>query len=92
MRNKESMLARLASAADLPGEAIPGLPLVELLGKQRVLIENHSGLIQYCPHEIIVKVSYGPLIICGCRLRISLMTKQQVIITGQIGRIQLGGI
>lgn len=92
MRNKESILTRLASAADLPSEPIPGYPLVELLGKRRVLVENHCGVIQYCPSEIVIKVSYGPLTICGCGLRLSLMTKQQLIITGQIRQIQLGGM
>lgn len=91
MRNRESILTRLASVANLPGEPIPGLPLVELLGKQRVLIENHYGVIQYCPNEIVIRVSYGSLIICGCGLRLSTMTKQQLIITGQIQQIQLGG-
>lgn len=91
MRDRESILGRLASAADLSSEPIPGLPLVELLGKQRVLIENHHGVIQYCPNEIVIKVSYGPLIICGCGLKLSLMTKQQLIVTGQIRQIQLGG-
>ena len=89
MRNKESILARLASAADLPSEPVPGLPLVELLGKQRVLIENHFGVVQYCPNEIAIKVSYGLLIISGCALHLSQMTKQQLIITGRIHHIQL---
>lgn len=92
MRNKESILTRLASAADLPGEPIPGSPLVELLGQRRILIENHCGVMQYCPNQIVIKVSYGPLSICGYGLRLSLMTKQQLIITGQIRQIQLGGM
>jgi len=90
VKSRESVLTRIASAANLSGEPIPGLPLVELLGKQRVLIENHCGVLQYCPNEIVIKVSYGPLIICGCGLRLSLMTRQQLIVTGQIQQIQLG--
>ena len=91
MRSRESILTRLTSVADLPCEPIPGQPLVELLGRQRVLIENHCGVIQYCPNEIVIKVSYGPLVICGCGMRLTQMTRQQLIITGQIQQIQLGG-
>lgn len=91
MENKESILTRLASAADLQGEPIPGMPLVELLGCQRVLVENHCGIIQYCPNEIIIKVSYGVLIIHGCSLRMALMTKQRLIIKGKVQQILLEG-
>ena len=38
---------RMADAADLPDEPIPGQPLVEIAGERRVLIERHSGVTEY---------------------------------------------
>ena len=38
----ESILDRFAMGADLPGEKMPGLPLLEIVGQNRVLIENHK--------------------------------------------------
>ena len=40
-------MERMVERADLPGEALPGQPLVELLGERRVLIEHHGGVTEY---------------------------------------------
>ena len=89
MTDKDRLLNKSAFRADLATESIPGIPLVEILGCQRVLIENHKGLTMYGCNEIRVKVSYGQLSICGSGLELASMTKQQLIITGQIDGLSL---
>lgn len=89
MTDKDRLLNKIAFRADLATESIPGIPLVEILGCQRVLIENHKGLTMYGCNEIRVKVSYGQLSICGSGLELARMTKQQLIITGQIDGLSL---
>ena len=89
MKRHERILERIASAADLESEAPPMLPLVELAGQQRVLIENHSGVVQYGMQEICVKVSFGQINIQGTCLKLAKMTKEQLIITGSISSINL---
>ena len=44
MKRKGDWMQKLAEGLDLPGEPIPGLPLVEISGDRRVLVENHRGL------------------------------------------------
>lgn len=89
MKQRERLLQRMALAADLPVEALPGVPLVELAGERRVLIERHQGVTAYAREEICVKVSYGCICITGEGLELARMTKEQLVITGRIDHIQL---
>ena len=83
------ILERLAAAADLQDEPIPGLPLIEIAGDKRVLIEHHCGVTQYGRCQISVRVKYGFVVIVGTGLELTRMTGQQLIITGKIDCIQL---
>lgn len=87
---KEKKLAqRLVRMADLQDEPIPGLPLIELAGDRRVLIEHHNGVAQYSTEEICVKVKFGYIVICGSSLELSFMTRGQLIISGCIDCVKL---
>lgn len=89
MKYREKILDRFILNADLPGEVIPGLPLVEIAGENRVLVENHNGVSSYGCNEIQIKVSFGHLHICGTNLRLAHMTKNQLVILGRIDTITL---
>ena len=89
MNRRRGFLERLAEGADLPGEAMPGQPLVELAGDRRVLIENHKGVTEYGRERISVRVRYGQLVVCGCGLELARMTKEQLVIIGRIDGVTL---
>lgn len=89
MKEKRSLLQRLAEGADLPGEPLPGQPIAEIAGDRRVLIENHQGVKEYTREKICVKVKYGMLTVCGCGLELACMTREQLIISGRIDCITL---
>lgn len=74
---------------DLPGETIPGEPLIEISGCSRVLIENHRGVCEYSRERIGVKVKYGSILVCGSCLELRYMTKQQLIVSGRISGVSL---
>lgn len=38
------LLERVTAVADLTSRSMPGLPVLELTGENRVLIENHQGI------------------------------------------------
>lgn len=80
---------RLADGADLAAEPLPGVPVVELAGERRVLIERHGGVTEYSPERICVKVCYGQVCVCGCGLELTCMTRNQLMISGRIDGIQL---
>lgn len=84
----ENMLKRLM-AHDVLSQSLPGLPLAELAGDKRVLIENHQGVTEYGEERICVKVAFGILSVSGRELTLNSMSKQQLIICGSIDRLEL---
>ena len=89
MENREKFLQGAAIKANLPGEKIPGTSLVELFGKNRVLIENHCGIIAYSDSRICTRTAWGEIAIEGNGLRIACMTKQQLVILGETESVKL---
>lgn len=88
MQNR-NWIQKLADQADLSAEPMPGVPVVELAGERRVLIERHQGMTEYSRERICVKVSYGMVCVCGCGLELSRMTRDQLVISGRIDCVQL---
>ncbi len=70
-------------------ESFKPLPIIEIAGSNRVLIENHVGILGYSPDEIQIKVSYGAICVTGCDLKLLEISHDQLIIKGQIDRILL---
>jgi len=60
------------------------LPLVEIAGCGRVLIENHTGVLAYSQEEITVRVGFGCLQITGLNMYLAEMHRDQLVISGQI--------
>ena len=86
---RRNWMQKLADEADLPGELLPGVPVVEVAGEHRVLIERHEGVTEYSRERICVKVRYGLVCVCGCGLELTRMTREQLVISGQIDCVQL---
>lgn len=82
-------LERLADSTDLTEAPIPGQSIVEIAGEHRVLIENHFGIRAYSGERIVVKAKFGFIVICGCRLELMKMTKDQLVIRGRIDGVSL---
>lgn len=89
MGRKRMFLERLTEDADLGTDAAPGKPIVEIAGDDRVLIENHFGVMGYSAERILVKVRYGCVSVCGCRLELLRMTREQLVIRGRIDGVTL---
>lgn len=70
----------------------PRLPLVEIAGSRRVLIENHRGVAAYGPDEIVVRGTLGFIRVLGDQLVLARMTPQQLVICGQIRGVELSGM
>ena len=82
---------RLADLAGrhLQAQPLPGRPLVEILGTNRVLIENHDGISGYSLSEVIVGVGFGQIKILGDRLSLSMMNREQLVVSGVIDSVEL---
>ena len=83
MKQTGRMLQRITDAADLIGEQLPGQSVVELLDDNRVLIENHGGIVHYSPCRICVRMGYGQLEVCGSAMELLQMTRSKLVISGR---------
>lgn len=89
MKKTSHILNQMTLAADLPGEVPPTVPIIEIAGSNRVLIERHCGVTEYSRCKICVKVAYGSISIVGKNLELLRMSKEQIIITGAVQSITL---
>ena len=91
MGKGRDLLRDMLSSAELPGELMAGMPLMELTGSRRLLLENHRGVTEYTPERICVGVCGGTVCVSGRCLTIARMTARQLIITGHIALVELQG-
>ena len=84
MKQRSSFLWRVTNNPEFLAEPLPGIPVVELAGDRRVLIENHHGVREYGRQKIRVQVLFGQICVCGECLELSQMSKEQLVITGRI--------
>lgn len=89
MGKQSAWAQRLRDMWDRESEEMSLLPVVELCGDHRLLIENHHGVVQYGPEKICVRVGFGVIAVSGLRLRLCRMQPQQLVITGRIESIEL---
>ena len=89
MQRGRNIWEQVVQKMDLVTEPLPGEPLVEIVGKHRVLIENHCGVIKYGCNEILAKASFGCFRICGEDLKLLQMTKERLVIGGHIRSVSV---
>ena len=65
------------------------LPLMELTGDRRLLIENHRGILEYSQERISVQVKFGTVSIIGTGLELCYISEKQLIVVGEILEIVL---
>ena len=89
MGKGRNFLETMMSQTSLSAESVPGQPIVEIAGENRVLIECHRGVLAYSRERIQVGVRYGSLCICGCGLELAHMSREKLIICGKIDSVNL---
>lgn len=82
---------KLAHRMDLHSQPLPGVPLVELAGDSRVLLENHQGVLEYTHDRIGIRVKFGCVVVQGQGLELCHMTRQRLVIYGKIRSVTLEG-
>jgi len=90
MSKKEPLREKIASALSLPGEIIMNVPLVSVMGKNEVNVENYKNLLEFTEEQIRINTTTGILKIEGRKLYIKRITSENILISGAIGNIGLG--
>lgn len=88
MGRKESILEKTSAVLDLPGDLLPGVPRIELLGDRELHMESHRGILAYGSEEI--HIAGGKLVVRvrGEGLELRAMDPARLLITGRIEAVE----
>jgi len=86
---RRSLLRKLTEYANLPGESLPGVPLLEISGDDRILVENHTCVLEYSESVIMIRVKFGVIKISGEGMILACVNKDQLIIHGKVDSVVL---
>ena len=78
----------MADAANLPKDAVLGVPILTLTGHYEVNIENYRGILEYTEQLIRINVRSGQIRITGKSLEINYYTTTDMKITGKVEKIE----
>ncbi len=93
MNRGKNTLSKWSVASQLPMLTFPGQTLIEIAGNNRVLLENHRGVVAYSGTLIRIRTGNGIVSVCGSDLIIECMSRFQLVITGCVHgvTIETGG-
>lgn len=91
MKPWKQNLQRLREQTAAMASNRPGRTLLEIVGKDRLVIEHHLGIVSYSTEQILVAATYGQLRICGNRLNLCCMSREQLCVTGRVDSVELIG-
>ena len=65
--------------------------LAEVYGRDRLLVEQHRGIVSYGTECIRIAATFGELVVEGTQLRLCCMSRSQLGIRGRILCLRLEG-
>lgn len=89
MKMKQAIMQHVIHGTELAAQPLPAVPLIEVIGFNRMLIENHICIDSYCPQEISIRVKYGSITVEGDCLQLAYMSPEKLVITGKIRSMQI---
>ena len=88
MKKIKDLPIELAEKLKLPGEVLPGLGSVSIVGGKNALVEDHRGIIEYSDERIVVALGRGKLCISGSKLHLRAMNGGELLISGRIQSVE----
>ena len=80
---------QLAEKLDLPAEALAGAARVTVTGRNRVLIDNHRGILAYTDELLEVSCGRERIRVRGENLLLRAMDHEELLLTGTIFALDL---
>lgn len=75
---------QMTEALELPKEIMLGLPLISLIGREEVTIENYKGILEYSEESVRIHTEVGILHIDGQGLCLRSLSGEWLVVTGRI--------
>lgn len=84
---KKSKLNKLNRMLEIPVEVTSTIPRLTNLGFKKLLIENYKNILEYQDFFIRINTSIGIININGYELKMEEMTKDDIVVEGEIESI-----
>ena len=84
---KKNKLSRINKILEMPSEITSSIPKITNLGFKKMMIENYKNILEYQDFFIRINTSIGIININGIGMKMEEMTKDDVIIEGEIDSI-----
>ena len=78
----------LTSDVELPNEIVLNVPLITIVGNNKILIENFKNIVQYSNEIIKINTTCGILKIAGKNLFLKELNKNKVLINGILFQVE----
>lgn len=82
MGKLNDLKARIADEFDVSEEVVTSLPKVSVVGKNKIIIENHKSIIEFDKKVIKIASLIGVILIKGNNFEVLFMGDNTIIITG----------
>ena len=82
-------MSKFENLFEIPQELVSDISKITILGFNKMLVENYKCILEYQDIYIRIKMKQGLINITGFDLEINEMTKDDLIITGNIENIEL---
>lgn len=86
---RESWLEKTARTMALPGQAVAGVPRLELIGDRELYLEGYRDILSYSREEICVDAGRWVLRLTGRELEIKAMRAGELRLFGWIHGLEL---
>lgn len=80
---------KISKVLEIPPEAMLNIPKITLIGKERVLVENYTALLDYKRENIRLKYEGGVIDILGKNFEIKVIGEENIAISGEITSVKL---
>lgn len=87
MRGNKSIVKKISNVLRLPPQLQPGVPMIEMIGKNTVIISRYYGLTKFTAQSICANSSEGIIAVSGDQLRITQMNSETLTISGKISNV-----
>lgn len=88
MIKKPNIKSRISESLELPKEVILNIPVLKVVGKNDIYIENHKGIVEYSSEILRINSEIGIIKIVGKNLYIKEINREELFILGDINMIE----
>ncbi|MGL5615400.1 MAG: sporulation protein YqfC [Sarcina sp.] len=81
---------KIAESLEISEEVITNLPKISVIGKNKIIIENHKGIIEFDKHIVKTGSESGIIVITGKNFEVSFLGEDTIIVVGTFHSLTYG--